>query len=117
MIVVENETRPLNDFTPQELNHLAWVHSPLTNNNHNDKNAETTSNGSNDGNRNDFHLAHHHVANEVSNRRTCVSSQVISTTSWRFDNLGHDAANPKSLPLFVKTQRDDDDSMKQIVEM
>ena len=65
MIVVENETRPLNDFTPQELNHLAWAHARLTNNDHNDSDAETTSNGNNDGNHNNFHFAHHNVANEV----------------------------------------------------
>ena len=77
IIVVENETRLLNDFTPQELNHLAGVRAPLTNNNHNDSDAETTSNGSNNGNRNNFHFSHHHVANEVCKRCTCVSSQDI----------------------------------------
>ena len=42
----------------------------------------------------------------------------IARYLWRFDSLGHYATNPKSLPPFVQTQRDDDDdSMKQIVEM
>ena len=109
MIVVENEMHPLNDFTPQELNNLAWAYARLTTNNHNNSDAATTSNGNNDGNHNNFHFAHHNIANEVGNRCTCVSSQDISTTLWSFASLGYNIANPKSLSPFDQTQQDDDD--------